>query len=273
MYMLPRMSDDIRLMCQNLANGMRSKPCVDLDEPSPSGGWAVRSVDVRTAVSGVSHIAATFCPNALKGVRSESFYKTFLREIENSDSMKSTDIWYNEVLVDRAEGPETSIFHDRITNSSSSEGRGATVKFRDDQTLITPGGVFDILSAEKLSSDSIFRPLSELQNRNDSVQPDTGSKGPTRQQTGNVRRFVSDADSDYRSRVLCVVPDALQDQTMTDITVVWPSSEGSQIMILLLPQGESTMPVLITSGIASRSLLDDVYFEMTGESGDGRTNT
>lgn len=92
-------------MCQNLANGMRFKPCVDLEELSPSSSWAVRSVDVRKGVSGVSHIAATFCPNALKDVRAESFYKTFLREIENSDTMKGTDIWYNKVLVDRAEGP------------------------------------------------------------------------------------------------------------------------------------------------------------------------
>ena len=163
-YMLPKMSDDIRLMCQNLANGMRFKPCVDLEELNPSGSWAVRSADVRKGVSGASHIAATFCPNALKDVRAESFYKTFLWEIENSDTMKSTDIWYNKVLVDRAEGPETSIFRDRIPNLYSSEGRGATVQFRDDQTLITTGGVYDILSGEKLSSeDSIFRPSSELQ--------------------------------------------------------------------------------------------------------------
>lgn len=87
------------------------------------------------------------------------------------------------------------------------------------------------------------------------------------------RKFASGADSDYCSRVLCVVPDALQDQTVTDVTVVWPSSKDSHVTILLLPRGESTMPVLITSDITSRSLLDDVHFGTTDGSGNDGNNT
>lgn len=87
------------------------------------------------------------------------------------------------------------------------------------------------------------------------------------------RKLVSDAGSDYCSRVLCVVPDALQDQTVTDVTVVWPSSKDSHVTILLLPRGESTMPVLITSDITSRSLLDDVHFGTIDGSGNDGNNT
>lgn len=40
-YMLPRLSDDIRLPGQHLASGMRFKPLVDLEELRPGGGWVV----------------------------------------------------------------------------------------------------------------------------------------------------------------------------------------------------------------------------------------
>lgn len=71
----------------------------------------------------------------------------------------------------------------------------------------------------------------------------------------------------YRSRVLCVVPDAFLDLSTTEIVLVWPqrssrsatskfqpSAKDKTVKIVLFPSGHSNVPILINTGLQGPTL-------------------
>ena len=74
----------------------------------------------------------------------------------------------------------------------------------------------------------------------------------------------------YRSRVLCIVPDAFLDLSTTEIFLVWPQQQDSEsvtstsrestmdstIKVVLFPSGRSNVPFLINTGPEGPTLLD-----------------
>lgn len=73
----------------------------------------------------------------------------------------------------------------------------------------------------------------------------------------------------YRSRVLCIVPDAFLDLSTTEIVLVWPqrklrsvtsksrqSANDATIKVVLFPSGRSNVPVLINTGLQGPTLLN-----------------
>ena len=72
----------------------------------------------------------------------------------------------------------------------------------------------------------------------------------------------------YRSRVLCIVPDAFLDLSTTDIVLVWPqggsrfmtsesqpSAKDTTVKVVLFPSGRSSIPILINTGLQGPTLL------------------
>ena len=152
-YMTQLIHPSMRLASQQLQDGIRYRPAVDAEEESPNGEWAVRSVAVRP---GGSHIAVTYCPPGTKGVAAESFYRTILWLINDSSKQTETDQWAERILVDKT---QSSIFRCPVADSYITEGRGSVVSFGENGTLITPGGIYNIFTEEKLHSPSrIFKP-------------------------------------------------------------------------------------------------------------------
>ena len=73
----------------------------------------------------------------------------------------------------------------------------------------------------------------------------------------------------YRSRVLCVVPDAFLDLSTTEIVLVWPqgnsrfmtsesqpSAKDTTVKVVLFPSGRSNIPILINTGLQGPTLLN-----------------
>ena len=73
----------------------------------------------------------------------------------------------------------------------------------------------------------------------------------------------------YRSRVLCIVPDALLNLSTTEIVLVWPqrnsrfatskfqqSAKDKTVKVVLFPSGSSNVPILINTGLQGPTLLD-----------------
>ena len=136
----------MRLASQHSEDGVRYRPAIDAEEESPNGEWAVRSVAIRP---GGSHIAVTFCPPGSKGVSFESFYRTVVWLVKDPSKQTGTDDWAERVLIDRT---ESSIFRCPVPDSYLPEGRGSVVSFARNGTLITPGGIYNIFTEEKLDS-------------------------------------------------------------------------------------------------------------------------
>ena len=152
-FMTQLIHPSMRLASQHAHDGVRYRPAVDAEEESPNGEWAVRSVAVR---SGGSHIAVTFCPAGAKGVPVESFYRTVVWLIRDPSKHTGTDDWAERILIDRT---ESSIFRCPVPDSYITEGRGSVISFAENGKLITPGGIYDIFTEEKLDSPpQIFRP-------------------------------------------------------------------------------------------------------------------
>ena len=152
-YMTQLIHPSMRLACQQLQDGIRYRPAVDAEEESPNGEWAVRSVAVRP---GGSHIAVTYCPPGSKGVAVESFYRTVLWLINDPSKQTGMDEWAERILVDKT---QSSIFRCPVADSYIGEGRGSVISFGENGTLITPGGIYNIFTEEKLHSPSrIFSP-------------------------------------------------------------------------------------------------------------------
>ena len=73
----------------------------------------------------------------------------------------------------------------------------------------------------------------------------------------------------YRSRILCIVPDAFLDLSTTEIVLVWPqgnsgfmtsesqpSAKDTTVKVVLFPSGRSNIPVLINTGLQGPNLLN-----------------
>ena len=156
-YMTQLIHPSMRLASQQLEGGIRYRPAVDAEEESPNGEWAVRSVVVRP---GGSHIAITYCPPGTKGVAAESFYRTVLWLINDPSKQTGMDEWAERILVDRT---QSSIFRCPVADSYITEGRGNVVSFSDNGTLMTPGGIYNIFTEEKLHSPPrIFSPNTRI---------------------------------------------------------------------------------------------------------------
>ena len=141
----------MRLASQHSQDGVRYRPAIDAEEESPNGEWFVRSVAVRP---GGSHIAVTFCPAV------ESFYRTVVWLIRDPSKQTGTDDWAERILVDRT---ESSIFRCPVLTSYITEGRASVVSFAGNGTLITPGGIYNIFTQEKLySPPQIFHPSARI---------------------------------------------------------------------------------------------------------------
>lgn len=147
----------MRLASQHSEDGVRYRPAIDAEEESPNGEWGVRSVAIRP---GGSHIAVTFCPPGKKGISFESFYRTVVWLIKDPSKQTGTDDWAERVLIDRTETP---IFRCAVPDSYLPEGRGSVVSFAGNGTLITPGGIYDIFTEERLESPpQIFHPSARI---------------------------------------------------------------------------------------------------------------
>lgn len=156
-FMTQLIHPSIRLASQQLNEGIRYRPAIDAEEESPNGEWAVRSVAVR---QGGSHIAVTYCPPGTKGVAAESLYRTVLWLINDPSKQTGTDEWAERILVDKT---RNSIFRCPVADSYITEGRGNVVSFGENGTLITPGGIYNIFTEEKLNSPSrIFQPSARI---------------------------------------------------------------------------------------------------------------
>ena len=156
-YMTQMTHPSMRLASQSLKDGTRYRPAIDAEEESPDGEWAVRSVAVRP---GGSHIAVTFCPTGTKGVPSEAFYRTVVWLIKDPLKLIGTDEWAERILVDKTASP---IFRCAVAESYITEGRGSVISFADNGTLLTPGGIYNIFTEERLNSPAeIFLPTSRI---------------------------------------------------------------------------------------------------------------
>ena len=71
----------------------------------------------------------------------------------------------------------------------------------------------------------------------------------------------------YRSRVLCIVPDAFLDLSTTEIVLVWPqgnsrfmtsesqlAAKDTTVKVVLFPSGRSNIPILINTGLQGPTL-------------------
>jgi len=148
LFATERAADTIRLNRQLMKKHMRFRPAVDMEEQSPNGQWVVRSAAARDRGT---FVAVTFCPQHLGGNGPETFYRTVCWSIITDPNTKSSDAWAEIAFVDRLEGLQCSIFRDPVPNLFWGEGRGSVVSFGENNTLLTPGGIWNILTEQKIS--------------------------------------------------------------------------------------------------------------------------
>jgi hypothetical protein len=148
LFATERVADIIRLNRQIMGRRMRFRPATDMEEQSPNGQWVVRSAAVKDRGT---FVAVTFCPQHLGGNGPENFYRTVCWSIINDPNTRSSNEWAEIAFVDRLEGSECSIFRDPVPNLFWGEGRGSVVSFGENNTLLTPGGIWNILTEQKIN--------------------------------------------------------------------------------------------------------------------------
>ena len=148
LFATERVMETIRLNRQIMGKDMRFRPATDMEEQSQNGQWVVRSAAVKDRGT---FVAVTFCPQHLGGNGPENFYRTVCWSIINDPNTRSTNEWAEIAFVDRLEGPGCTIFRDPVPNLFWGEGRGSVVSFGENNTLLTPGGIWNILTEQKIS--------------------------------------------------------------------------------------------------------------------------
>ncbi|GLB39257.1 hypothetical protein LshimejAT787_0604190 [Lyophyllum shimeji] len=143
-------SDAIRLKRQIMKTGMRLRPALEAAEQG-ANAFHLRSAVVSTRAG---FIAVTFLP--LRGGSGiERLYRTVCWSLITSGTLSSASEWAEVAFIDRVETHNTNIFENRDFNGSNAN----IVAFGRDNTLITPGGIWNLLTEERTDGPaSIYSP-------------------------------------------------------------------------------------------------------------------
>ncbi|PGH12602.1 hypothetical protein AJ80_06660 [Polytolypa hystricis UAMH7299] len=129
--------ENIRVSRRHIDGATAYRPAVEGGEESSHGTWRVRSAQLK---QDATFLAMTFCPHA----NEEIFYRTVCWSLSNLKQVSVTADWAQVIIVDRC---ESSIFR-----AGTDRGRGSLVSFGNNNTLITPGGIWDLATEEMLPS-------------------------------------------------------------------------------------------------------------------------
>ncbi|PGH15219.1 hypothetical protein AJ79_02584 [Helicocarpus griseus UAMH5409] len=134
----------IRVVRRHLDGATAYRPALEAGEEIFHGIWRVRSAQLK---QDATFLAMTFCPRA----NEELFYRTVCWSLSNLKQVSVAADWAQVIIVDRC---ESSIFR-----APPERGRGSLVSFGHNNTLVTPGGVWDLATEEMLPSPKeIWKP-------------------------------------------------------------------------------------------------------------------
>ncbi|KAI9733891.1 MAG: hypothetical protein M1834_002546 [Cirrosporium novae-zelandiae] len=156
LYSARYIADTISLSRVTLDTKARYRAAIDAGEVSPAGKWVVRSAVIRDRGS---FIAITFCPLGRGNVPDLLFLRTVCWSVISGHDSKSNSRWAEIAFIDRLEDPGCSIFRHIVPSFSIVDGRADVVAFGDSHTLIAPGGIWNILTEEKVARPTaIYEP-------------------------------------------------------------------------------------------------------------------
>ncbi|KAG6841042.1 hypothetical protein C0991_002350 [Blastosporella zonata] len=158
-------SDTLSLKRQVMTSGVRLRPAVlDTQESGTGVTFFVRSAAVSARMG---FIAITFA-STIQGIRR---YTTVCWSLITSGTLTRPSEWAEVAFVDHTEGQLVDKFESTLIGFDNL--KGAVVAFTADNTLVAPGGIWDILSEERRDGPpSIFDPDPELAVRNTSFSGD-----------------------------------------------------------------------------------------------------
>lgn len=146
LFMTDYASEFMRVIRRKTDGNIAFRPAIARGRPTNDQPWNVRSATLK---QDATYLAATFS-HAL-GTGPEPFYKTVCWSVSNSKDANGAVPWAQVLISDHT---ESSIFRIGV-----SINRGALVAFGENNTLICPGGIWDLATEEKLPSpDSIWNP-------------------------------------------------------------------------------------------------------------------
>ncbi|KAG5644354.1 hypothetical protein DXG03_008651 [Asterophora parasitica] len=153
-------ADAIRLKRQVMKTGMRLR-----SQAASEAGDAMDTRDLTYALRSAAvsaragFIAVTFLPVIAASGGAQRLYRTVCWSLITSATLSSASEWAEVAFVDRAETPRSDIF----ANRDYAVARANVVAFGKDNTLITPAGIWNLLTEELVDGPhSIYDPAPEL---------------------------------------------------------------------------------------------------------------
>ncbi|KAL2373766.1 WD domain-containing protein, variant [Blastomyces gilchristii SLH14081] len=136
-FLAEKEHETIRVSRRHLDGATAYRPALENGEESYQGTWKVRSAQLK---QDATFLAVTFCPHA----QEELFYRTVCWSLSSPKQVSVTADWAQVIIVDRCES--------EIFCAGPVLGRGSLVAFGENNLLITPGGIWDLASEDRLSS-------------------------------------------------------------------------------------------------------------------------
>ncbi|OAX82421.1 hypothetical protein ACJ72_03232 [Emergomyces africanus] len=136
-FLTDREHENIRVSRRHLDGATAYRPAVEGGEKSHQGTWRARSAQLK---QDATFLAVTFCPDA----KEELFYRTVCWSLSSPKQVSVTADWAQVIIVDRCES--------EVFRASPLHVRGSLVAFGENNSLITPGGIWDLATEDMLPS-------------------------------------------------------------------------------------------------------------------------
>ncbi|OJD11177.1 hypothetical protein AJ78_08000 [Emergomyces pasteurianus Ep9510] len=136
-FLADKEHENIRVSRRHLDGATAYRPAVEGGEKSHRGTWRVRSAQLK---QDATFLAMTFCPDG----NEELFYRTVCWSLSSPKQVSVTADWAQVIIVDRCES--------EIFRASALHVRGSLVSFGENNSLITPGGIWDLATEDMLPS-------------------------------------------------------------------------------------------------------------------------
>lgn len=136
-FLADKEHENIRVSRRHLDGATAYRPALEGGEEIHQGTWKVRSAQLK---QDATFLAMTFCPQA----NEELFYRTVCWSLSSPKQVSVTADWAQVIIVDRCES--------KIFRASSELARGSLVSFGENNSLITPGGIWDLATEDRLPS-------------------------------------------------------------------------------------------------------------------------
>ncbi|EGC49403.1 conserved hypothetical protein [Histoplasma capsulatum var. duboisii H88] len=143
-FLADRKHENIRVSRRHLNGATAYRPALENGEDNYQGIWRVRSAQLK---QDATFLAATFCPDA----HEELFYRTVCWSLSSPKQVSVTADWAQVIIVDRSDS--------EIFQAGSLLVRGSLVAFGPNNSLITPGGIWDLATEDRMPSpEEVWNP-------------------------------------------------------------------------------------------------------------------